>query len=120
MDASSLNVIVPLVISSGSGLAFIAYRHPREFESLAKCLNALLIIFVCYLIIWDYAIGDAEIAALQSGAIAPGKIGIIREAINACNYPSWLPIVCAIILAYLLFLSSFPVWLLPDTPAEEE
>src|ERR1700736_637399 len=89
-DKTNLIILMPLIVALGSGLAFIAYKHPREFRTLADWLFALLICLFIGGIVWDTSNTTARVAVIESNAIASGKlITDLSAAIRAVSVPWW-------------------------------
>lgn len=120
MDKSILSVVIPLAIASGTGLAFIAYKHPREYKPLAIGICVVLMCLLYGGIIWDISNGAAHNAAMESNAIALEKIRILSDAIRAHSVPLWWNFVIFIIFFFVLFLLSFPSWLLSNVHQNQQ
>lgn len=115
-DKTILSILTPLVIAIGSGLAFIAYRHPREFRILSVWIFCLLGCLSVGGVIWDASNSAAHTAVMESNAKIDFKtVNDLSAAIRAVSLPWWwfLMLLCAGL--YELFLLSFPFWLLRGT-----
>ena len=87
MDAlgAAATVVVPVC----SGLAFLAYKHPREYRALAWRLGFILALVFVGGFVWAQGSLDAREAAFKSGVVPSDKFDQFTAAMDAVSLPSW-------------------------------
>jgi hypothetical protein len=104
---------VPICVAALSGLTFIAYEHPKEYQKLYPILVG--IIFTFMVATAAYNIGAERASSAIYGSIEGETASKASGAISDIEIPwwiaSWLPLG---IYSYLFFLWTFQFWLLKD------
>lgn len=100
-------VIVPIVIAVGSGLAFLAYRQRAFFEWVSGGLSVAVMLTLLVTMIWNTAaqsMWSTMYRLLEADDLERG-----RAALDEVQFPAGVVFICAIgIWLYLLFLRAMP------------
>ena len=119
MDRVTLSILIPIILTIASAFAFVAYRQPREFRTMAIVLQILTVAVMIGGGIWGISNITAKTAAINSGAISYDKYRELTAAIDAYSLPWWWFPVLWIPLIYIWILLSLPYWLLTESRKRE-
>jgi hypothetical protein len=101
-----------LVVAAIGALTFLAYKHPRAYESLHRVLQAICGVFLIGMAVWNAS--NSAVEAAIGPDLAGANAGAIHMAISAMRAPLTWILGGIVVLFYLMFLSSFPMWLLEE------
>jgi TRAP-type C4-dicarboxylate transport system permease small subunit len=121
VDDTVIKIGGGLVVAALSGVTFVAYKHPRAYAKVFLILIAVCTTIFLGEIVWGMSNVAARTAAFEamklSGSDELANADKIYAAVAAHSTPDWVLGVTIAIWAYLVFLSSFPYWLLDqETP----
>jgi len=113
METTTLAALIPIIVAIGGGLAFIAYKHPREYQQLFWLLNCFFALLFIGGLEWQYSQSEMYKAVLNSHAVSSDKIDQLTVATDALSIPGWwTPAICVGIF-YVGFLRMLADWI-PD------
>ena len=100
-------IITGLVLMSVSGLTFIAYNHPDDFNKIYNVLYFVsFLIFFCILS-WNFGLTYAHLNLLN--LIPNDKVDIAHKTIEDLKINSWVTILSfAAFIVYINILSFLP------------
>jgi hypothetical protein len=108
----NLGAIVPLVVAIGGGLAFLAYRHPREYRPLAYLIFAAIVVTMIAGAAWNTGGSQVKLVVRESGVVHGDDINKLNTAMDAAaSLPWWWPVVLPLGGGYVLFLAFLPNWI---------
>lgn len=109
-------IVAVLVGSAASGLAFIAYRHPKGYARIFGPACWALNLVVAGISIWNAALSIAALAITQARVVPSDRWNEANAAIDAYQIPLMLVFACwaasQVFLAFLRFL--------PDILADDD
>jgi hypothetical protein len=117
MDDTIEKAFVGLGVAAVFGLAFLAYKHPKAYQKLFVALFALVSGVFVSLFAWNVAIVTVRDAVIRSGVLGD-RIGTVLPIIESIGIPNWWFLMYPCVSIYLIFLFTFPVWLLEDEPPQ--
>jgi hypothetical protein len=107
MESSTITIL----LSVGSGLFFLAYRHPDDFQKISKPLGIIIGISFNAAMIWDMAISEARFRIISY--VASEKYAEAKVAFTGLSF-GWTTIgLMVAACAYVGFLEFLPD-LFPD------
>src|SRR3990167_310959 len=106
------NIWLPILIPIISAFAFWAYRHPETFHRVYYAILALLIIFMIFYFVWNYAIYRATLLVIHE--CGPDQSEIF-QGMNLSAY--WLAIGTGMMI-YITVLRQLPI--LMGRPKEKD
>jgi hypothetical protein len=113
------NAVASLVVTTVAGLTVVAYKHPRAYAKLGLFLLMVANLFLAGGVVWNFsnsAVKSAVSSMLLNSGMAYAKITEIESIIGARLAPwLWYFIVTGTQI-YLIFLWTFPYWLLEEAP----
>ncbi len=113
METTIIAALVPIIVAIGGGLAFIAYKHPRQYHELFWLLNCIGVFLFAGGLEWDYSRAEVYQAVLRAGVVTGDKIGQLDVVSNALSLPWWwFPAILGGFL-YTSFLRMLADWI-PD------
>jgi len=99
-------IIAGLVVTLASGLAFVAYKHPRDYRKLFRLLVfvvvAILIFHTAYIIGFENGFSTA-----MTGVYKLNKNIVVLTPSHKAN-PLWTPLLGMLVIGYLGFLLLLP------------
>jgi hypothetical protein len=107
----TLQIIVPVLVAVGGGLAFLAYQHPRDYRKLAVWLLYLNILLNIGGTIWSVSNGWTKLAAIALPSLTVAQLGPLEAAMDAVSLPWWWWSAGTAGAAYVIFLISLPAWI---------
>ena len=109
MDDVLKTVVSGLAVAAVGAVTFVAYRHPSAYLKLNVGISTIVSAMVLGAMIWNL-----------SNQTARSEVAKARDLVEAKSTPGWWIIVGVALMGYLVFLRSFPAWLLPEKPPERD
>lgn len=113
MDTNILVALAPIIVAAGGGLAFLAYTHPREYQTLTRVLLGIYVVLCICGMVWYVSNSQTYIAVMKAGVVPLDKSIQLDAARDAVSLPWWWFPAMFVGIAYAMFLASFPAWI-PD------
>jgi hypothetical protein len=114
-----IDKLLLILVPALSGLTFLAYKHPKAYDTLWLVLNIILIVVFVGANICDESNTYAYTAVIPY--ITSGKFAEVNKAVSDQKLLSGAIYLLAIVLAcYLLFLHFLPSLLGEDKPGKEK
>lgn len=121
MDDAVAKTIQALAVAAIGGLTFIAYRHPKSYRAISGKLQALAFAAIAVGMAYNFGLSRARQIVSQSDPLTSDQIAKIGATIVAEDLSFWPAGAVAIGLTiYLIFLDTFPWWLLEEKPVQKE
>lgn len=112
-------LIPALAVAAASGLTFLAYKHPRPFESVFIVLNGVFILFWAVWFGWDLGVYNSTEAVFDF--VAADKIKDAVAAGRSYRIPLWATLSASGVYVYLSFLRfGLPYLLDEDKPIDKK
>lgn len=99
-----LQIFLALLVPALSGLAYLAYKHPKAYEKLFSKLYLLATVLFAILFSWDSGIWISNIKLKEKMNNVDKEL--IQSILEPLQIPYWWLIGCySAFIVYLLFLS---------------
>jgi hypothetical protein len=111
MNTTMLSTLVPVIVAIAGGLAFLAYKYPREFAALVPFLFGIDAVLGLLLLAWAASNDETTKAAVDLGVVPVGKLAQLTAATDAVSVSVWWYLALAVAWIYVSFLRSLPTWM---------
>lgn len=119
MDDVLKTVVSGLAVAAVGAVTFVAYRHPSAYLKLNVGISTIVSAMVLGAMIWNLSNQTASFA-ISEPMLPWSEVAKARDLVEAKSTPGWWIIVGVALMGYLVFLRSFPAWLLPEKPPERD
>jgi hypothetical protein len=111
MDTNILGALATVAVAIGGCLTVFAYKHPREYRALGKCLLVFFTLLAVGGLGWIVGNSQTYLAVLKSGVVPSDKRDQLIAATDAVSVPGSWTYALAVVVFYLIFLGTFPIWI---------